>query len=312
MGFHSLKVCFFQTDKRWRFDKSMFWESNICQMYLCHMCHDVCGVCGRNRHVGHGVRRGRRSSHSVNLSSTIDCSWSLWSNDFLYHFRFLSHRFIFLELEKWLFFPQIESCFRNPFTNVGPSLFGTQSYARQRERLAHFGVRGVEVFCRQLLRQKIIIHWHKFLIFKNTNLGNRGCQDKIRLSVDVLSKHEDLCLQVHMDCLIPRAWAHFEETLEHRGLTLSLRPRNTNFLAWVNVWLGLMSGVEQGLARGNIWPLLNSGSSDYLWGNFVFELQQQGEILFHIKYLSIICEVLIVWSVDEYSWLKITPCDMKT
>jgi len=67
-----------QTDKRWRFDISMFWESNICQICVRHVCHDVCGVCGKDRQVGHGVRGGhfegerekggKQRSHDVNLS----------------------------------------------------------------------------------------------------------------------------------------------------------------------------------------------------------------------------------------------------
>jgi len=31
----------FQTDKRWRFDKSVFWEYNIWQIYVCHGCHKL-------------------------------------------------------------------------------------------------------------------------------------------------------------------------------------------------------------------------------------------------------------------------------
>jgi len=41
-------------------------------MLVCHVCHDVCGVCGEDRQVGHGVQGvegGRRHSHSMNLSS---------------------------------------------------------------------------------------------------------------------------------------------------------------------------------------------------------------------------------------------------
>jgi len=52
-GLLSSYTCF-QTDKRWRFDKSKFLESNSSQMYVCHVCHDVCGVCGEDRQVGHG------------------------------------------------------------------------------------------------------------------------------------------------------------------------------------------------------------------------------------------------------------------
>jgi len=51
--FHSLRNYLFQTDKRWTFVKSMFWESNIWQLYVCDVCHDVCGVCGEDREVGH-------------------------------------------------------------------------------------------------------------------------------------------------------------------------------------------------------------------------------------------------------------------
>jgi len=46
----------FQTYKRWRFDKSVFWELNIWQIYVCHGCHDVRGVCGEDRQVGHNAR----------------------------------------------------------------------------------------------------------------------------------------------------------------------------------------------------------------------------------------------------------------
>jgi len=54
MGFHSFEILCFQTHKRSRFDKSMFWESNISQMYVCHVCHDVCGVYGEDRQVADG------------------------------------------------------------------------------------------------------------------------------------------------------------------------------------------------------------------------------------------------------------------
>ena len=63
----------------------MFWESNIWQMVVCHVCHDVCGACGEDRRVGHGVQRvegGRRHSHSINSS----CN-QLWRDTFRSCFR---------------------------------------------------------------------------------------------------------------------------------------------------------------------------------------------------------------------------------
>ena len=43
------KMCL-QTQKCWRFDKFTFWESMICK-FMCHVCHDVCGVCGEDWQV---------------------------------------------------------------------------------------------------------------------------------------------------------------------------------------------------------------------------------------------------------------------
>jgi len=64
--------------KRWRFDKSAFWESNLWQMYVCHVCSDVCGVCGEKPQVGHGEIKLICRFKSISIHPPFPCCPPLW------------------------------------------------------------------------------------------------------------------------------------------------------------------------------------------------------------------------------------------
>jgi len=104
------------------------------------------------------------SSHDTDQSGWAEVIfvWLLsWFSSFLSLFPCLSHTLIFFEIENDIFFT-IGCGFRHFFPRLGLSLSWNHFCTRQRARWARLGFCVVEVFSRQLLRQKLIIPGQHF------------------------------------------------------------------------------------------------------------------------------------------------------
>ena len=117
--------------------------------------------------------------------------WLLsWFSSFLSLFPCLSHILIFFEIENDIFLT-IGCGFRHFFPRLGLSLSWNHFCTRQRARWARFGVCVVEVFSRQLLRQKLIIpgqHFrNKSFLFRKTASSTVAPSSAVLLIFFVLS-----------------------------------------------------------------------------------------------------------------------------
>jgi len=82
-------------------------------MYVCHVCHDVFGVCGEDRQAGHGVRGGYVESEREEGGKTTLTQYEpiMQASELLAHdrndptasfpfFSCLRHTFIFSEVQR--------------------------------------------------------------------------------------------------------------------------------------------------------------------------------------------------------------------
>jgi len=126
-------------------------------MYVCHVCYDVCGVCGEHKQVGHGARGGPFEGEREEGEKTTLTQYPLIMQQLITHDRndpaaslsCLRHTY-FSGTSKVTFVQKIHSSFRHVFYTYWSISFMNMILCAPARTLGTFEVCAVEIFSRQL------------------------------------------------------------------------------------------------------------------------------------------------------------------